>query len=226
MARVKDYIPTRYAEFDGWFESFIAYLLEKTGGTTPIWIHIPLALITALQAAYQAWHAAYEKTLGAHTPVETEAKNEEYAKAVALIRPFVAQYLKFDPVTNEDRTAMGLHNRDTNPSPIPPPSTRVVITDIRALGGFQVKIWFRDEQNAKSQAVPYGNNGCLLNYMWSTERLNDVSLLNKTVLMTRSPWTLTLPPESQATFLSCTTRWQNEKGELGPWSEVHHVVVA
>jgi hypothetical protein len=43
--------------------------------------------------------------------------------------------------------------------------------------------------------------------------------------MTHSPFTHTLPPEAQACYLSCATRWQNGKGELGPWSDIHHVVI-
>ncbi|WP_187150889.1 RQC domain-containing protein, partial [Treponema endosymbiont of Eucomonympha sp.] len=79
-------------------------------------------------------------TLGAHTAVDTEAKNDAHKSAAAFIRPFVAQYLKFAPVTNEDRTAMGLHSRDDSSSVIPPPATRAAITDIRAVGGYQIKI--------------------------------------------------------------------------------------
>jgi hypothetical protein len=88
-----------------------------------------------------------------------------------------------------------------------------------------VKIWFRDEGAPDSRAVPYGDNGCLLTFTWGKERVSDVNALNQTKLMTRSPWTLTFPPEAQAHFLSCAPRWQNEKGELGPWGDVHDVVI-
>jgi hypothetical protein len=58
------------------------------------------------------WHTAYQKTIGAHTPVDTEAKNDERKAAAAVTRPFTTQYLMFPPVTNEDRTAMGVHNKE------------------------------------------------------------------------------------------------------------------
>ncbi|MDR0629442.1 MAG: hypothetical protein LBG24_07400 [Treponema sp.] len=45
--------------------------------------------------------------------MDTEAKNNAKKAAGKFIRPFVAQFLKFDPITNEDRRAMNLHNRDT-----------------------------------------------------------------------------------------------------------------
>jgi hypothetical protein len=111
-----------------------------------------------------AWHTVYEKTLGPHTPVDTEAKNDAKKAASEFIRPFVAQFLKFDPVTNEDRTAMNLHNKDVTKTPIGIPMTRPVISDIKPLGGFQIEIRFQDEATPTSKARPYGDNGCLLNY--------------------------------------------------------------
>jgi hypothetical protein len=54
----------------------------------------------------------------------------------------------------------------------------------------------------------------------------DYSALIQSKLMTRSPWTLSLPPEAEKSYLSCASRWQNEKGELGPWGEIQSVVVA
>jgi hypothetical protein len=44
--------------------------------------------------------------------------------------------------------------------------------------------------------------------------------------MTRAPYTLTLVPESEGAFLSCAARWQNDRGELGPWSDIEYVVIA
>ncbi|WP_059370050.1 hypothetical protein [Treponema endosymbiont of Eucomonympha sp.] len=225
MAYTGDYIPARDAEFDGWFENLNSYVQEKTGGESPAWTHVPKDAADGLFAAYTDWHRAYAATLGAHTAVDTKAKNDANKAAAAFIRPFVAQYLKFAPVTNEDRTAMGLHNHDDSATVIPPPATRAAITDIRAVGGYQIKIWFRDEQTPDSRAVPYGFNGCLLNFAWGAERDDSVSDLKETALMTHSPWTLTLPPEARKSFLSCAARWQNKKGALGPWGDIQHVVV-
>jgi hypothetical protein len=138
----------------------------------------------------------------------------------------MAQYLKFDPVTNEDRTAMRLHNRDTVHTAIPVPATRALITELKAKGGFQVEIRFQDEATPDSAAIPYGDNGCLLSFTWGPEKVTDYAALAQTQLMTHNLWTLTLPPQAEGKFLSCATRWQNEKGDLGPWGEILHTVIA
>jgi hypothetical protein len=225
MAHTEDFIPARDAEFDGWLGNLTSYVSTKTasGGA---WTHIPAEKVTALTERNTAWHTAYAKTLGPHTSVDTEAKNDARKAAEGFVRPFVAQYLKFDPVSNEDRTAMRLHNRDTAHSAIPIPATRALITDLKALGGFQVEIRFQNEATPNSNAIPYGDNGCLLNFTWGAEKVTDYAALTQTQLMTRSPWTITLPPEAEGKFLSCATRWQNEKAELGPWSEITHTVIA
>ncbi|MDR1862372.1 MAG: hypothetical protein LBQ67_00470 [Treponema sp.] len=120
MAR-RDYIPSNSAEFDRFFKFMNQYVAQKCDGQTPEWTHILAPARTAMADAYTAWYTAYSQTIGPHTPVETEAKNDAKKAAEQVIRPFVQQYLMFPPVTNEDRTAMGLHNPDLVKTPVPKP---------------------------------------------------------------------------------------------------------
>ncbi|MHC6202954.1 hypothetical protein ACYULU_07150 [Breznakiellaceae bacterium SP9] len=226
MANTRDYIPTRDADFDGWFENLSTFVVEKTSGGSPAWTHIPAEKVSALTAQYTLWHTAYQKTIAPHTPADTQAKNDAKKMAVKFVRPFVAQYLMFPPVTDEYRTAMRLHNRDTTHSTIATPTSRPLITGIKSLGGFQVEIRFQDEATPDRKAIPYGFNGCLLHYVWGAERVSEYAALVQGCLMTRSTWVLSLPPEAERTYLSCAAQWQNEKGELGPWGDIQTVVVA
>ena len=224
MAHTKDFIPGPEAEFDGWLANLTAYVDAKTTGGA--WTHIPAEKVIALKSHNTAWHTAYVKTTGPHTAVDTEAKNDARAAAEGFVRPFVQQYLKFDPVSNEDRTAMNLHNRDRTYSPIGKPATRALITGLKALGGFRVEIRFQDEATPDSRARPYGDNGCLLHFTAGPEKVTDYALLKDTQLMTRSPFTLPLGPEAEGQFLSCAPRWQNERGDLGPWGEIVSVAIS
>jgi hypothetical protein len=224
MAHTQDYIPSRDAEFDGWLANLTGYVDTKTTGGT--WTHIPAVKVTDLKQHTADWHAAYAKTLGPHTSVDTEEKNDQRKAAEGFVRPFIQQYLKFDPVNNEDRTAMNLHNKDTTHTNIGKPTTRALITDLKTLGGFRVEIRFQDETTPDSHAIPYGCNGCLLNFTWGPEKVTDYAALTQTKLMTHSPFVLDLPPEAEGKFLSCAVRWQNERGELGPWSEIMSIAVS
>jgi hypothetical protein len=134
--------------------------------------------------------------------VDTEAKNDARKAVATVARPFIAQRLMFPPVANEDRAAMGVRDKDTQRAPIGDPATRVVIVDVRALGGYQAKLWISDETTLESRAIPYGCDGCLLCFAWDDKEITDESLLTRTKLLTRLPFTLTLPPGSRAEYLS------------------------
>jgi hypothetical protein len=118
---MSDYIPAKDTKFDPWFENLVNYVLSKVNASPPAWDNIPQERWAGLAGAYGTWHAAYVKTLIPHTKVDTEAKNDAKKAALAVIRPFVNQYLRFPPVTNEDRTAAGIPNRDIIPTPVPTP---------------------------------------------------------------------------------------------------------
>ncbi|MDR0561078.1 MAG: hypothetical protein LBG73_00115 [Spirochaetaceae bacterium] len=224
MAHNKDFIPGPDADFDGWLNNLTVYVGSKTAGGG--WAHIPADKVAALQSYNAQWRDARSKTVGPHTSVDTEVKNEARKAAVGFVRPFIQQYLKFDPVTDEDRTAMNLHNRGKTHSVIGKPADRALITNLKALGGFRVEIRFQDEATPDSRAIPYGCNGALMNYTWGAEKITDYARLSQTCLMTVSPFVITLPPEGEGAFFSAAARWQNNRGELGPWSEIMHVAVS
>jgi hypothetical protein len=224
MAHKKDPVPGADAEFDGWLTNQVNYV--NTMVTAGTWTHIPADKVTALNKHQTDWHTAYVKTLGPHTSVDTEAKNEAHQAAAHFTRQFDQQFLKYDPVTKQDRVAMGLPILDTTHSTIGDPKTRPVVTELRALGGFAVEIRFQDEETPDSTAIPYGMNGCLLNYAWGPEKIEDYASIKETRLMTRSPFDLVLPPEAEGKYLSCYARWQNETGHLGKPSEIQHIAIS
>jgi hypothetical protein len=99
---------------------------EKCSGSAPAWTHIPQIALTILSDAYAAWYTAFSKMHGPHTNVDTEAKDDAKAAAKAIVRSFIKQYLRFPPVTNEDRTAIGrnddYHRIFLHFPPAPPPA--------------------------------------------------------------------------------------------------------
>lgn len=223
MAHNKDYVPDRDGDFDGWLANLTAYVEEKTAAGA--WTHIPPEKVQGLKGHQRDWHADYQKTLGPHSSADTRAKNDARAGAERFVRPFVQQYLKFDPVSPEDRRAMNLPSRERNRKVLDIPAARALIIGLKPLGGFQVEVRFQDEGAQESRAIPYGMNGCLLNYAWGPEKLWDYGLLKDSILMTRAPWVITLPPEAEGAFFSAAVRWQSRRGKLGPWGDIHHSVV-
>jgi hypothetical protein len=157
--------------------------------------------------------------------VKHHERDRVHKLAEKFARDFVNQYLRFPPVTDEDRDTIGVNNPDPTRTSQPAPDTVAIINGIEPLLGHRIRIRFHDEKVEEGRARPKGYNGCLLSFVVGDERVDDPALLTRTALMTRSPWTLELTPQDEKKWLSCAVQWQNAKGELGAWSEVQHMVV-
>ncbi|MDR1330169.1 MAG: hypothetical protein LBK23_11275 [Oscillospiraceae bacterium] len=120
MASSQDYIPAKDADFDSWLRNLVFYVSQKVPAP---WTHIPDEKLTELVEYTDEWVMKYRKTRSPHTPVDTAAKTNARKAAEKCARPFVSRYLQYEPVTDDDRTAMGLHNRSTTHTPVPIPMT-------------------------------------------------------------------------------------------------------
>jgi hypothetical protein len=225
MSKGQDYIPTRDADFNTWLDNLAKYVNNKCAGDAPAWTHIPPEALAALNEHKTAWDTAYADAVAEPTPAKKHEKTWVRGEMEQFVRGFVNQYLRFPPVTNEDRDNIGVPNHDTKPTPHGAPTTVPVLNGLEQELGHRVLIRFHDENVVDSQAIPYGYNGCLLNYAVDAEKVTDTEALEKSALMTRSPWRLDLAPEDEGKWLSVSIRWQSGTGKLGARSEVQHIVV-
>ena len=227
MAENHDYVPTREADFDDWIENLVQYVKANavSSGPPPKWTHIPQATIQELDRLKIEWRTNYGKTLVPHTNVDITAKNNSHKRLVAFVRPFVGQYLMYPPVTDEDRTAMALHNHDLTRTPTGKPKSRAKMTEIKPIGGFQIELRVHDELTPDSRAIPYGCSGCEIDYAWGDEKITDYDLLTKNEVMTHFPYRLSLEPKAEGKHFSCALRWINKRGEKGPLSEIYYTMV-
>ncbi|MDR1096078.1 MAG: hypothetical protein LBL31_06790 [Spirochaetaceae bacterium] len=223
----KHWIPRPDSHFDAFFGHYAATAVKNTSGTPPVWPHIPKTVALALQSGYTVWHEAYHKLAGPHTSGDVLAKKELKIAGEKDLQAFNREFIVTSRyVTDEQRRDIGCPVHDTTRTRIGTPRTVALLTGLRATGGSAVELRFRDEATPDSTAIPYGMGGCLLNYAWGPEKINDHALLTKTVLMTRTPYTLVLPPAASGATLSCCARWQNKTGHLGKPSAIHHIVVS
>jgi hypothetical protein len=218
-----DYIPNNDAAFDNWFKALVQYVTGKCSGSSPAWTHIPQAAVTALSTAYAAWYTVYTPTKVPHTPVDTEAKNDGKAAAKLVIRPFVNQYLRFPPVTNEDRTAMGIPNRDPEPSPVPRPED---IPEVEALTPKPRVLRFRFRRyGMKRWGKPQGIHGMELRWVISDEPPHLVQDLIHSEFATRSPLDLTFEEDQRGKRLYFAVRWETGTVKKGDWSEIYSAII-
>jgi hypothetical protein len=171
------------------------------------------------------WVSAYTEYLptATRTPLITFTKNnarKEYEKPLRLL----AKNLESNPrVSDDDRRAMGITIPSSSKTPVPPPTTYPVFTVdssvIRLL-----KINFRDSASS-SKAKPYGIHGAEIR--WSILDIPPVNVkdLNISGFDTRSPFTLEFDDDQRGKTVWLCLRWENTKGEKGPWSEIVSAII-
>jgi hypothetical protein len=216
---MKDYIPHQDAELVAWSANFTG----QVAANAPIW-EIPPHEVTDLQtadAAFAALHAQADSP--AKNAIIVAEKNAAREVLVAKIRALVGFRLKNPVITDAQRIALGLHVRDTTPSPIPVPHTRPEL-DIDVLDFRRLKVIFHD-MASDSKAKPYGVNGAVIIYAVLDAPPADHSALTRSVLATRTPHILEFTEEERGKTVYVAICWQNEKGEKGPWSEIESAIV-
>ena len=218
-----DYIPGNDAKFDTWFKFMNQYVNQKCTGTTPEWTHIPQAARTGMQDAYIAWYTAYVHTIGPHTRVDREAKDDAKKAAKRVIRPFVNQYLRFPPVTNEDRTAMGIPNRDPHPTPVPKPGD---IPEVEAETPKPRVLRFRFRRfGMKRWGKPKGVHGMELVWIISDTLPARVADLVHSSFATRNPLELVFEEDQRGKRLYYAVRWETGTVKKGDFSAIYSVII-
>jgi hypothetical protein len=135
--------------------------------------------------------------------------------------------LKENPlVTNVDLTAMGLPERsDGERHDAVIPKTSPVAT-VKLPGPGIIEIHFRDGSvDNASHAKPYLVHGAEIRWIVSdTPPLNWEELIHSS-FDTASPFRLTFDGDQRGRRIYFALRWENTRGEKGPWSEIQDAII-
>jgi hypothetical protein len=137
----------------------------------------------------------------------------------------VAQYLRFPPVTNEDRTAMGIPNRDLHPTPIKPPKTGPSFSIVQ-LGPGTLGIIYRSGEKGRKGSKPEGVAGARIYYCVSDTPITDQELLSWSKWATKCPHIIRFRESDRGKRVYFALKWEirKENGE-SPWSEIQSELV-
>jgi hypothetical protein len=172
------------------------------------------------KAAFEAWRNPAERTL-AKTAALTDAETE-FRKVYRLL---YTGYMKNNPlVTNEDLVGAGMPVRHTGGNkPAPIPSTLILVM-VKALGPGRLGFYFRDE-NSAGTAKPDGVHGAELVWVISDIPPTDWSQLTHSVFDTHTPLVLDFPGEQRGKTIYFAMRWENTRGEKGPWNAIDSAII-
>ncbi|MDR1899019.1 MAG: hypothetical protein LBQ55_03325 [Treponema sp.] len=222
MAHRDDYIPRRDEGFDRWLGNLCRYAEEKAEGPRPQWTHIPAERVAGLGGAYADWHTAYLRTLTPHSPAETLAKNEARAAAEREGRSFVNAFIRYGPISDEERLDCGCRVpgaprvRDTKPEGVP--TARADSSVIRNL-----TIHFKPPGPRK--AKPKGVHGAGIRWaVLDAPPVNETDLAN-TDFTTASPFTLGFHENHRGGHVYFCLRWESATSIKGDYSEIYDAFI-
>lgn len=210
-----DYIPQNDAKMNLWQKNLVEIVESKV--TEWGILDTDLALIKTKQAV---WEPAFDKASNKQnrTAADVLAKDEAYDEYVAVLRPFVAQWLaNNNKVTDADRARMGLTVKTGTRTATPIPSTSPV-GSIDFSVRLQHAIHFSDEASPRSKAKPAGVHGCEIYMKTDGEAPKDASELTYVATDTATPYVVKFDGAKAGKMVYYWLRWVNTRGETGPWS--------
>ncbi|MDR1116189.1 MAG: hypothetical protein LBL33_08625 [Tannerella sp.] len=168
-----------------------------------------------------AW-AAYQDP-AQRTRVITFTKNEKRETYEKILRILV-QLLKYNQrITDENRTAMGIVMRNTTGTPVKAPKTRPeFIIDTSTIRRLIIAFW---NLTGRSKAKPHGVHGAEIRWAILDHPPVSVEELVHSSFDTHSPFELAFDESERGKTVYICLRWENTRGEKGPWSEIVKAVI-
>jgi hypothetical protein len=217
MAR--DYIPRREAELVPWAENFALW-----AGNYSQDLDIPQKEVDALTAELGFFKSLFDQAKSPErTPVIIAQKDATKASMIAKIRAMVTFRLQNPLVTDAMRIQFGLRPRDIIRTP------HIEVTEVvefelklRNIREVLVDFWVKGE---KHKAKPHGYDGAVL--IWeildtAPERTAD---LTHHTMASKTPHSIEFDEPDRGKTVYIAAAWQNERGNIGQWSEILSAII-
>jgi len=223
MGTSRDYVPSNDADFTNWFRNIVEYVAERTSGDTPLWAYIPQSEVARLAGAYEDWLTHYEPTTVPHEPAATTEKNNARRRAAPVAREFVQRFLQWQPVTDGDRTSMNIPNRDRTPTQHIE-VTEAVELELALRNIREISVVFK-VKGAAHKAKPAGYDGAVIVWDVLDAPPEKPEALTRHTMASRTPHILTFGESERGKSVYVCAAWQNERGNVGPWSDILRGIV-
>ena len=213
-----DYVPAPDADFDGWQANWVTFAVANAAA---LGID-PLVDISAIQAAQTAWDTDYDEHLTAQASAQAAraAKDAERATYVALLRSFSQQIQKRTGTTDAQRGGLGITIPDTEPTPVPAPTTAPVLNIVTSERLRHIVEASKTALEGGGLGKPTGVRGVQL---WrkigdpTPTAESDFEFVSE---FTRTRMTLKYQMTQGGQTVYYQARWVSTRGQTGPWGEL------
>lgn len=211
-----DVLPTKDSEFNLFLIKFAAAL-----GGDPDKYGVTAKDVAMLQAVLALWAIAYPEHVDAQNKAHTATQNKDAARANAeeIVRGLAAKVHATPGADNTVRVSAGLKPRSDVRVTVGTPESRP-LGWVEANAQGLVMVQFRDENSTKKAAKPKGAHGCEIWVSVGDSVPTSASGYQFVAMRTRTPYRHQHAETDVGKTAFYRLRWQNAKGQSGPWSDV------
>jgi hypothetical protein len=204
--------PSKDSDLNSYFQTAVPYLTSNA-----VRLLISEENQTRLNDSLTDWDLIYPNSQNSNTRTKTIIQNKDIAKVnfINLLRVVYGD-VPASVWTTEDRNTLNLAPPNTSRTPAPVPSTKP-IGQVDTSKRLEHTISFTNEDG--SHAKPARVRGCQI-WFKIGEPAIDPSELSFMVTDTASPYTHHFAGEHAGKNVYYWLRWENTRGETGPWSDV------
>jgi hypothetical protein len=216
------YIPSRDADLNDWLLNFKTLI-----AASPTTYGLVTADATAISNAYTAWNTAYQAAVNptTRTKANVMTKNNQKAIVLGVVRGYARTIGANVAVSDALKINLGLHVRDTTPTPVPPPATFPQLTVAEPMRGVQ-DVRAHDSATPDRRSKPMGAAGMLVFRNIGTTAVSNPAECAFLKFISRTELVSQFDPADNGKVATYFARWTNAKGEVGPWSPAVSMPIA
>jgi hypothetical protein len=223
----KDWLPQNHEELYNKAAQTVAYLTGDVfarigiAGAALTWYQnefMPKYL--RFRNAFENWRNPAERT-----PVKTTVLKEAEGEFVTVYRKLYSGYIRENPlVTDDDLQGAGFPRRHAGGNRLPKKPATLILMRFDTSTPATVIIHYSDAAT-RGNAKPEWVHGA--EFIWAILDAPPVdwSELMHSVFDTRTPLTLTFTGLQRGKTLYIAARWENTRGEKGPWNNIECVII-
>jgi hypothetical protein len=216
-----DYIPKKDASFYYWLDNLVNYM-EKY---VTIW-GIPQNAFDDLKVKATEFHEAYQAymTWASRSPNDTFLKNQTRKAVVKTLRILIKSCVNFNPLIPAiDRSNMGLPIYKTTRTPVHVPGNSPACrVDSKKSSYLTVRFF---QSGVGRRGKPDGVHGCEIHWVMSEAEPKSLAEYINTDFKTHSPFQFYFDENQRGKKIWFRLRWENTRGESGPWSDLKSAII-
>jgi hypothetical protein len=216
------YLPRKDRELLAWTVNFLKYLYPSLSR-----FNFPADeytnLVTLRDDFAQKLELAEEPATRTKTAVL--AKNKARDALEKSLQQDAKEFLQFNRnVTDEDRDNLGLPIYKTTRTPAPV-ADEAPDVDVAAAPPGRIELHFFERGSRHKKGKPEGQHCVEIAWLLSDTPPTRWDELVHSVVDTNSPYTFVFEHDRRGKTIYFALRWENTRGEKGPWSEIMNAII-